>query len=611
MSDAGTKYVVDIVYETKGSPGGDLGKLTQQADAFSKAQKAMGKELGSLGRSAVDAFTGAVEAAGRLAVAGAGMALGAGIAGAVYGVTHLNASLESTRYAIAAIGEGNNWSSTFSDGLLAADGSMKRLRESANAGLGTFEDLVNIFQTMSTPAGQSGMSQQATEAMASKIQNYGAIQKMDPETVAREAAMLLQGRAGAHNVLGSRLGIEAKSFNAASAGDRAKTLETTLASKLRPDALAAFSNTYAAQSTTLISNLKKFGADSTAQLFDRVVSTLREVNTWVDKNKDSVDHWANVISSKLTWAWDTGKALIMEWGPLVSDFASNAEDKIAGIWADVKPSIVSIGETLKEALKDPGTLDKMILALKLYAGIKAGGALMGPLMGIGGAAFNMAKAAPGALSAASGAVGAAGGIGPALVALGGLAIPVAAVTVALGALGVAAYQGVKLYEEHNQYLSDTNGQIKDLVANLARQGDMWGEIDKSSTMYIDNLAMITVNSGEAAAALLNFATDLQNEDAMFRKEHAKQADDEADRQWNTWGKYLGNMANAALDKKAAEKKKEPTKGAGNATLIVYQTISSNQAPGQVAQSVVNALATAVKAKKVSRYGFNIGSSRDI
>jgi hypothetical protein len=159
------------------------------------------------------------------------------------------------------------------------------------------------------------------------------------EQASRELAMLLEGRAGAHNVLGMRLaglaGERAEAFNKLTAADRLAAVRKEL-EKFAP-AIEAYSHSFEGLSSTLVDNAKRFLSLATTPLFDRIKGVLGDANSWFDSNQDKVTLWANLIGQRLGDAFDFARDKIRAWWPDIEAFAEHAYERIASIWDRVGP----------------------------------------------------------------------------------------------------------------------------------------------------------------------------------------------------------------------------------------------------------------------------------
>ncbi len=457
-----TTYLVEIDMQMKGDLSAKVGAATSHTDKLDSSLKRAGSSMMDLGAGAAGAFTGAIERVGTL-VAHVGMlgaAAGVGIITA--GVVKFNNELEKTQISLGAIFNANDQSDSFGEGMELAGSAMKKMRQDAKELPGEFADLANILKDISVPGFQGGADIAGLEKMAAKTMATAAVMGIPMEQAGREMAMLMEGRAGAHNVLGMRLaglgGDKAKAFNKQSDEKKLETLNTAL-DKYAPS-IDAFKHSYEGLSSSFVDNAKHFVSTATLPLFEKVKGTLEKVNAWFDENESRVDLWAKIIGTKLGEAWDIGVEKVKQWYPAVEQFAINAYGTLSGIWEKIGPSVERFGAALQDALRDPGTIDKLIRLAEVYAAIKIGGValdFMGGASGAGalaGGAGGLMRAGAGAAGGAlaesytGAAMGAASmGATPGVAMLLGGAATAGAALAALGGVALAADQGMKLYDE--------------------------------------------------------------------------------------------------------------------------------------------------------------------
>lgn len=647
----GVIYPVTIELSTTGDvAGGSAGKGGDALDKLSKAQDKLKDGASDLvgsyidfGKGAIGAFTGIMDSAVDLGTTLLKIGATAAFGAMTVGVVGLNKELENTRISIASILEVQGFAPNITQGMGQAGDIMTKMRKDAAALPGEFSDLIAIFRTIATPGSNAGMTVERLEALSAKAMAAGAVMQLPSAMVGREMAMAMDGRVGTHNVFAMRLGIqgeEATKFRALNAPKKAEYLEEKLGKY--KGAIDAFSNSYEAASTTAVDAGKKFLSDATFPLFDRVKHELQNINTWFGKNASTVDYWAYEIGQQLGLAFDKGKAILLEYGPLMLDFGSSAFERLKATWAEIKPMAESIGASIKEALKDPGTLDKIIMALKLYGAIKIGGGIMdavgGPLGGIVSAGGALGKLgggvaeAAGMANASSGLGGFANGAaavgGADVMGMGGLAASVGGAAMALGALAIAAASAYLVYQAFDEYkdvIIETNRmqeeQVKMLVRNAGAWDDWNGDIDTSSKMFVQAVDNMTDNMSvfdKVGAAMESFAYDASNLHAIVQSQMEAEAEqinfrNRANKDAPNYGAeaaaYIGAVATIGIAKLTPPEKKGPPAGAGTTNVTVYMTVSSNQAPGQIARRVVDILAEKARNPTGSRGAFNATNAR--
>jgi len=615
---AGTKYVVDVEFRQSGDPsaladkaGGKVDALKSKFDATKASSSELGGAFKDLAGNAVGAFTGIVESVGEIGIGLAALAVSTGIAAVTYGVIGLNSELETTKVSLGAVLNASDQAKGIEDGVEKAAGWIAQMKKDARDLPGEFEDLLGIVQSSSGAAFNAGMDVPHFEKVASSVMAASKALHVQTDQAGRELAQLFEGRAGAHNVLGVRLKIDAhkmyedldgvkKHFKDLTAEGRVKAIEDAVG-KFEP-AIKAFGNTYDAQSSTLVDNVKNLIQIGTKELFGRVVNDLGEINDWFANNRDTVEQYARQAGHWLVDVHDKARKIAEEWIPILKDFGEKAYGKFVELWRDAGPIIEGIAKSVKDFLGDKDSVDRMATLLKLYIVAKAGGAIMGmgPLAGV-------AKAGIADL-AGGGAVGGAG--------MAGGAAMIAAAGVAL-----AVWQGMKLSAEvsdrsSDQWKGDVNqarllsedqgGQIsytneytravlEDAYKNADNFKSTLDGVLSGSIALQDAVTNLTESAAQAAYDLQDFAIGLKNiQDDLQKSFKDKQDADAADRRDDN-SSYLNAMnTNAAMAggyKKddPAKKRKDDKAGGGNTTVNINFTISSNQSPDQIARKVVQKL----------------------
>lgn len=517
---AGTTYVVSIDLQTKGDFGAP--KLSNTVSRLGSAFERMK----ATGDSAVSRLVSGIEdAAGRAmglatAFAGWGLAAGTAIVGVAGYTVHLNNELEKARISLGAMFSAQGLAPNLNVGLKVASDQIVKMRKDAAALPGEFSDLLGIFRNIAIPGGQAGLGVDQIRGLASKIMAAGAVTGLPMDQVAREAAMLMSGRSGAHNVFGMRLmglsGDAAKSFNEMAPDKRVAKMSAEL-DKYAP-AIDEFSKSFEGVSSTFRDNVKTFAMMAGSPLFDKLKTAFAGANDWFTENKALISTWGAAVGDKLGYAFDIGLAKIREWWPAIQRFAENAYSRLVQVWATVQPYVERFGSALQTALQDPGTIDKLILLAKVWGGLKIAGALAGGIGGamqLGGA---VAAKAGGIGAAASGIAGAVSGAassaflsltsgatiaGTTFVGLAGAAVTVTTGLAALAGAGLAVYEGFLLVGDlTKKFNADDDARIA-MATKLFNSSDSLAEsfANTQTTLqeYVDA-------NNEAAAAAINFAS---------------------------------------------------------------------------------------------------------
>jgi hypothetical protein len=377
----GTTYVVTLQLQTQGAFSTQMGKVGQQASqahsqvtslghAFSRVGdvvERIGGRVGGALEGVADTVGGAIATVGKLAGA-------AGLGLAAYGVAKLNNNLEQTQISLGAIAQAQGFASTFEQGFTAAGDQLQKMKQDVKSLPGDLGQLSDLMKMIATPAAQGGAGLDQIRKLAGQTMLTSTILGVPQEVASREMANLLAGRAGAHNILGSRMGLigdEAQKFNKSSASDRLTRINAEM--DKYQGASDRFAHSFVAQWTTLKDNIKySMLAPATTGLFERVTHGISEANDYLDEHKDKVAEIASLINRRLVAAWDAGENALKKYGPLLG--------KYADMIAHMQPA--EIGQKLEKA-------GKMLLAAKVGGmAISGGSSMLGGgirmLGGIGG-----------------------------------------------------------------------------------------------------------------------------------------------------------------------------------------------------------------------------------
>jgi hypothetical protein len=404
-----TRYIVEIDLRTVGSTDFGAKHVERGAIAAQKyqasLQRAGAAAAGLHGQlmGVADRAVGVAAGFAKWAAFGAGAA---GIGAITFGVMGLNNQLEKSQIALGAIFQAQGVSPTLNAGLQLAGGTIEKMRADAAKLPGEFTDLLNIFTTASVPALRSGAGVQQFADLSARAMAAGAVASMPLDQVAREFAMLLEGRSGAHNVFGMRLlglaGDAAEAFNKKTAPERFALISKEL--NKYGDALEAFGGSFEGKWTTAIDNAKNLLRLGTAPLFEKGKDALGAINEWL--TSPAALRRAENLGRTLADGFEWAKAKLDEWLPSIEKFATNAWVKLSDLWVQALPYVERFSAALKTALEDPGTIDKLIRLLELYVAAKLGGGVLSVAATVGGAAAPFARGWGG--RAAAGAAGAAG-----------------------------------------------------------------------------------------------------------------------------------------------------------------------------------------------------------
>jgi len=377
-------------------------------------------------------------------------------------------------------------------------------------------------------------------------------------------------------------GEKAEAFNKLDAGTRKEQISETL--DKYSGAIDAFSTSYEGVSSTFVDNVKNFGRLATSPLFDAIKNTLGDINHWFSENQEQVERWTNRIGIGLYDAFEWGKAKILEWGPLVIDFAETAFHRLENVWQDIQPAVQAFGDALRHALEDPnGTIDKLVFLGKLYAGIKIGGALVDGVGAVG-------KIATGVGGVASGAGGSMGAFGAAATPY---ALAAAPATALAGGLYYGAFGGVKTQVEHDE--DDTKRGIgmadkawdEAVKAGLSTTDVMRQSRDEIAFMNA-NFQSVTAAAYQAEMALLTLAhiKEVSGPGATFDAPKINEENQLAG--FTALLHAQMTPARAVREVDSSAKKAPQMRGGHGGTHIqkVEIVVTSNQNPSRIARAVM-------------------------
>jgi hypothetical protein len=600
----------------------------------------------------------------------ASMAIGRTIAQVKEGVVGLNANLETTKVSLAAVLYSQGKTSSVEAGLERAASWLSQMRKDAKDLPGEFEDLLGIVQTSAGAAFNAGLDVESFERLAAQSMAAAKALAVQSDQAGRELAQLLEGRAGAHNVFGTRLGIKAEGFNKLDPTKRVDIITNALA-KFEPS-IRVFGQTWDAQTSTFQDNIKTFTTIATGPLFSKIVGTFAEVNEWFDKNQAKVKWWAENIGYRLGQAFDEGKAAVEEWWPIISNLATKAYDRFVGIWYEAEPYVKSIVRHLKDFLSDEKAFDRLESIVKLYAGVKVGSGALNLVSGLGGALggagalgkiggwLGIGGGAAGAASAATGAAGTAGAaaVDSAAAAEWAAALKGASVTGQIGAsVGAAgagltalagglvaalvaaiADAGYEIYDAHTKAVTvDAKGGgpygynegeqkfVNRMVAEGIEAADALSKVPDAAALVESGFGATAEQAQQLAFVLDSLAASgdyasiaLINAGAMAKqmeREWKKESDDIANQALKYQAQSTGILAMQALDAADALKKKEKDRekavhGKGGTHIDkVTVSVSGNADPAQVAREVGREFQRMVNNPTSSQYHRNFSTPR--
>lgn len=581
--------MADVVYNVEIRLG-TSGHIASHFEAAHSKASMLHDVVGKIGEGMTglaEKIEGVVEHFAKLAGA-AGMGL------AIYAVGHLNNELEQTKLSLAAIFNAQHFSRDFSDAMGMAGDQIAKMKQDVKTLPGDMGQLSAIMKTIATPAAQGGANADKIREMAGRGMLVGRILEVPPEVVARELANLLSGRAGAHNILGLRMGLAgdtAKEFNAKSASGRLAEIGK------RFDAFApaaeAFSHSFIANWTTLVDNVKyTILAPATSPLFESVKHAVIEINDYLDLHKQSVEEIASTVGRRLVDAWNAVEDAFKRIWPYI--------EKYGDILIHMQPA--QMGHYLKQG-------GEALLGLRIGGMAMSG---LGSAMSMGGQLSMMGG---------SGGIGAAlSGLAEALPAIGTAALVAAPLIIAAGgALDILVDKTSTYHDEAVKNLDDAGKHFANTAKIMANTLEPLGTharnaLDWLGDKFLSALDAMAYGAEDAAKKVQFLAGVFDSYNYLSVKD---QAAIDKFRASTDEGEHFDRDIQLPLfvakglkeiDKHAA---KPGAGGGGGGTHIqkVEIVVSSNQDPARIARVVEARLAEIARHPRVSRSAPNWSQAR--
>ena len=451
-----TTYSVLLSLRTEGDLTAKVGSVGAAADKADTSIKKMGSSFESIGAKMGNAMSSVASA---IATIGVGVAKWGGaalFAGAAYGVGQLNNQLEQTQISLGAIYQAQGLAGTFADGMATASSQIAKMKTDVMTLPGTFGQLAQLMQTTATTGIAAGMNEDQLRKFAGRTMLTASIvaPTIDNNLLSKEIVNLLAGKAGTHNILGLRLGLqgeEAKKFNAMAPEQRLAELNKIF-DKYK-DATDAIAHSWRAQFTTLKDiALYQVLQPITQPLFEHVKADLVKVNDYFLTHKTQVEHYVNIVAYRVAGAWDSVVSTVEKLKPVFEWLGNKLESFHAS--------------DITKAFKEAG---------ELALGLK-----------IGSAAVPLAASAIGSLA-------------------GGGGIAVVSVASFLGATAIAALAGTGLAIADN--LSDPANHPVTVSQMTAVYGDMAG-ISKDFHQVAYDMKELVGTIGGIGASLLAIGANM-------------------------------------------------------------------------------------------------------
>lgn len=568
-------------------------QLTGGLERAHAGAESVKSSLADMAETMSGAFTGAVEKVGRLTLEIGKLAGAAGIAAATYGVYGLNNALEQTQVSLAAIFNAQGFSDGFSNAMGMANDQIAKMKHDVKTLPGDLGQLSNTMKTIAPLAATGGADPDAIRKLAGQTMLIGGIMGLQQDQAAREMAMLLAGRAGSHNVLGTRLGMtgdKGEALNKADPVERMKMINAEL-SRFAP-AADAFGKTFIANWTTLVDNVKYvLLAPATSPLFDSVKHAIMQINDWFDHNQAEISIFAQRVGKGLADAFDTGAKLFSEYMPSILQFAADAFHRIEDIWHRIEPAVSSVAHALRDSLSNGSALDKVEQILKFYGAVKLGG-MVAPGLGQAFSMGSQALAGGGMLGPIGAGIG-AGGLLAASVGLVAAFGELKAITDASSPVHGAAMESMQRLTEAASKLSDSlaDGLTK-LTPAIEYFGvfvtDNVGKVIQGFNLLLDPMQFVRDGLNNLGAGLGDALYKIvhPNEGLINKDEPIPTIDRDLDVTMSTFNAFMA--AGKASDDANKAKKLAHTSAVIHVAKI-EMTVYGNDDPSRIARRVKQAL----------------------
>ncbi len=379
-------YEVDVVYRGKDQ------NAQSTADHIGASIGFLQGGLDSV-NSGLGVATGMIERVGMVAVSAVGVGAVAAFGLLSSGVGGLNAELEASRIGIAATIGDSGIANGFTESLGLARDTMAEIRTAAAAIPGETRDLLGIFRDIQQPAQAAGATLHQMVGDAANIASSAATLGVEFQQAGREYAQLLQGRAGAHNTFGMRLGItDAESFNRMGAAARLAFVEARVASVGGGAALEAYRHSWMGLTGSVMDFVHMSEQRLTEPLFDAAKVRLEEITQYLDVHGPEInatlDRWGSSLAHGFDVAYESGTRLVT----YVRDHWREFRDELVRDGKHIAEVYVGLQATRGALGLASGGLQ--MAAWANQAGLLGGG---GALEGLGGGALAAGAGAAAAL----------------------------------------------------------------------------------------------------------------------------------------------------------------------------------------------------------------------
>lgn len=291
---ATTIYDVRMRYSLEDRASSGLRPMEQQLQRTARSSGLLSSALGRVGALAAGAF---------------------GIHKAQKALIGFNADLEQSRMTMAGMLQ-LNIGGSFAENMGRATDLVGKLQDRAKASVGTTKDMVEMASMITRPVAQAGLSMAELEDITAGAVVAARAFGLEAGQAALDIEQALAGTLGKKDrfarALLEPLGIDTERFNALNAKARASMLRDALKSDAIRDLAKAQEGSFSGVLSTFQDNLQRFFGSVGLPLFQRITEELKRWNTWIDKNPDKIQAWADRFADGLVRGFEVVKDA-MSW----------------------------------------------------------------------------------------------------------------------------------------------------------------------------------------------------------------------------------------------------------------------------------------------------------
>ena len=250
---------------------------------------------------------------------------------------NLSSEAEDTRIAIAGMLQagGAGGLQAGAEGFTQAMGMsadiMGKIRKDARDLPGEVGDLLNIFRGSLQGGLEAGKSTLDVESLSARMMAVSKVLQIPSEVAGREMSQLMEGRAGAHNVLWQRLkgniGVTAQEFNAFSSAEKWDRIDKAIHGY--DGAVKEFGNTWSAVESTAEDYVKQVARIGGEPIFNTAKVLLKEISEYYEQHQQQIDAIAKA------WGQDVADGIRKGFGEA---------KEVLGWIVDHKDALIAVAE---------------------------------------------------------------------------------------------------------------------------------------------------------------------------------------------------------------------------------------------------------------------------